>query len=456
MSNTSDFKNTLTLVQNFYIEFFGTLIPGIIAVGSVLALAFGFFFFATDNGDMSKTLFRMAFQSWGGGMAFFTVSYVIGAITYRRSPRKPDTISAYRQWRMTQGMASKEEADRLAVIFNDTRAAPRGIWDKICYWINREQWILHRAGTNVDYPYPRMKKYLCCRGLHHLAHYVPWCAGSGGLAFKEHFGKSICSKTYVNIIKQRLREANHENLLLDMVRTECHIRMLCSLWYIFSFVLQVLLASMALAVAFYIMCGLSIVEMGENTHKQQYGAGTNVYLRVETYTRLNTNPNQNAGLKAAPFEDNPIVVDSNKESIPSMGGRQSPDSGIAARGDMHLSAKYSLINIGQYNNKAGIFWAHLERLGWYLFLTGLFVGLAAYCRRSIEQGLHYVRTREIVMLLESAWILDNVAHGDRVMRMVDKEISLFGDILKKGENFEAVHCNNGICKFWRECWPELR
>lgn len=393
-------RGSLSLVQNFYIEFFGTLVPGIVAVLCVFFLMLGFCYFILHDGDLVREVIRLSFSTVGGMTFFLMIAYVTGAIVYRITPKTPDTISSHRQWRLTKNGSARDEVGRLSVVFDPDRAIPHGLLERLKFWIDREHWILRKAGSSIDYPYPLMRKYLCCRGLRHLADYVPWCAGSGGSAFKEDFQKGVCSKTYVNIIKQRLRSSGHINLILDMVRNECHIRMLCSLWYIFTFVFRMLLLSflVALTVAFL---QVDAKDTGESRRKMTFSVVTNVSEEV---------------VFKIPFKK-VLTVEQTRHGD----GKEPKDSNL--RRDIFC---FSLLIVASV--------------------------LVFYCRRSIEQGIHYVRTREVVMILESAWIMDNVDYGDQPGIRLQSCAALFCDFRKQADQFCKSHCRSDVCKFWKMCY----
>lgn len=351
-----DVRESLSLVQNFYIEFFGTLVPGLLG-GICLFLLSVWFIDVLDvnigglkevaklllaETDIMTGIFKVA--------VFLVISYIIGAVAYRRSPKVPDAVSSYRQWGQTRNSSASDEVARMSVPFDFSLIAPKGILNWLSFWFNRGEWLLRRAGSSIDYPYPLMRKYLYCRGLKHLAEYVPWCAGSGGAAFKESFKKGVCSKTYINFIKQRLRSAGHENLILDMVRNECHIRMLCSVWYILSFIVRVAFLLMTVAAAFLVYDGGAV----------------KLYDMFSRFV--------------------PVV---------------------------------------------------------------LCVGLLSYCRYSSERGIHYVRTREISMVLEDVWIMDNVDFKNRDGVRLRSGDALFSDLKKQSEEFKQMHCS--VCKYWKQC-----
>ena len=399
-------KGSLSVVQNFYIEFFGTLIPGIVAVVCVLVLGLGICYVASVDVGTIKECIRIVFSTFGGVAAFLVISYVMGAIVYRRSPKTPDTIASYSQWRLTRSGSASDEIGRMSVTFDASNAIPSGILERVMFWLNREHWILRKAGSSIDFPYPLMRKYLCCRGLNHLADYVPWCAGSGGSAFKENFKKGVCSKVYVNIIKQRLRNSGHENLIMDMVRNECHIRMLCSLWYIFTFVFRVLLISFVC-----VFCWKSPMLFA---------------------------PSPDSTVKLEPCDSVLVKTNAVDTQVVTSMMQTSSDRSFVLGYESETVKK----QVSSKISKADIMTFHV------VLLAGIV--LVFYCRGNIERGLHYVRTREVAMILESAWIMDNIDFKGRLCVKREDGKPLFQDIKDIATGFKESHC--AICKYYRLCY----
>ncbi|MBQ9430192.1 MAG: hypothetical protein IJU44_01450 [Kiritimatiellae bacterium] len=222
--------------------------------------------------------------------------------------------------------------------------------------------------------------------------------------FKKEYQKGVCSKTYINIIKQRLRSSGHTNLILDMVRNECHIRMLCSLWYVLTFIFRVLLLSffVAAVIAAFNICG-----------------------------------NANCDCR----QGQPVI-----HSV--MDNRESPVRENS--GEVLVSAKCQ-IKILENRGRCP---ANPESSGTVLAFSVLIAAslLVFYCRYSIEYGLHYVRTREVVMILENAWIMDNVDYGPHPGIELRSHELMFQDIKDKAFDFKSRHCQCGVCKFWKECY----
>ena len=409
--NVADVKGGLSVIQDFYLEFFGTLLPGVIAVTSAVLLGLGFYYYITGDVEFVTAASRYAFGTWETGLLYLAMSYVMGVIAYRRNPRTPDTISAHWQWRVTLKSSSSDEVERLAVSFDPDKAIPRGVIGHLKFWWNRERWILRHADHNIDYPYPHMRRYLYCRGLAHLAEYVPWCAGSGGLAFRGLFEKGKCSKQYVNIIKQRLRNSGRSSLVLDMVRNECSIRMLSSFWYILTFVKKMLLFAIPFAL-------LAIPVKHLVTPNEDHGqarqiddvvlqtADTNGYWKMELMSCVCQ------AASSGGSDDDRIIRICKRIFVPDRSER--------------------------------------VRIIWFMFLTLDSIALVLYCKNSVENRFHYVRTREVVMILESAWLLENVESGGNMRKKtVHRKSDLFSDIKELANKFTESHCC--VCKYCKKC-----
>ena len=234
-------KGSLSILQEFYLEFFGTLIPGILAVTATILLGMGFYYCVTGDMALIRGFCEILCKSFGGVVVFLTISYMMGAIAYRRNPKIPDAISAYTQWKAAEACQFKEASERLSVRFDKRSIRPQCICDWLMFVVNRAKWIFDHANESIDYPYPLMRRYLLCRGLYKQAEYVPWCAGA------EDGSNGMCSKHYANIIKQRIRNSGRANLIRDMVRNESHVRMLGSHWYILTFVERLIVIAFILA-----------------------------------------------------------------------------------------------------------------------------------------------------------------------------------------------------------------
>lgn len=419
-------KGSLALVQNFYIEFFGTFIPGTVGVSSMFLLALGFCYCLHPDIVFIRNVVEIAFSSVGGVLAFLTSSYVVGAIAYRRTPKVLDTISSYLQWVLTRNGATSDEVGRMSVSFDSSQSIPKDFFARLSFHRNRSQWILRKAGSSIDYPYPLLRKYLCCRGLNHLAAYVPWCAGSGGLPFKEAFGKGICSKMHINVIKQRLRSVGHENLIMDMVRNECHIRMLCSLWHILTFIYLTLIPSVILMLILALACRLNLLSIGSQSQAE-----------VQKPTQI---------AKIARECTCSILL--HWMNAMSVGDILS----VVVGRERFANSFPSPMNTGTTNKKYA---GDEGDIKLWFFLSSMIVGgvLIFFCRHSIERVFHYMRTREVTMILESAWIMDNVDFGNRIGVKQLGGTPLFSDVKAQAEGFMQTHCKK--CKYYGRCYAEI-
>lgn len=239
--NRNYLDNIASFFQSFYAEFFGTFIPGFIAVVSVSSLCLissiylglirgisgvqQFVALLFTSGNSIKLL-----SSWAVLGVVCAFSYAVGAIIYRRAPKVPDAIASYRQWRGT----AETERKSLAVDFSRLTCDkhPRiGVagWP---FW--KGEAVRAKFGSAMDYPYPHLRQFLAARGHFDLLKYVPWC-GDYGIPGK--VGKR--SKTQINIIKQRIISMGNNSLSRDLIRNESHIRLLNSLWYIFRFLQEI-------------------------------------------------------------------------------------------------------------------------------------------------------------------------------------------------------------------------
>ena len=101
-AHNSDFtkkvNDVASTVYDFYKEFFGALIPGFVFVFSMMALVCYTFYVVANK--------HFPFQDHLGSIvasSFFWVfiiclSYVVGTVLYRKEPNRPDRIGAYLQW----------------------------------------------------------------------------------------------------------------------------------------------------------------------------------------------------------------------------------------------------------------------------------------------------------------------------------------------------------------------
>jgi hypothetical protein len=213
-----------SLLSDFYIEFLGSLVPGLFVVvlgtmvlawsGSVLCHSICGYVgagvvAANTQSSAVPSPFSTQLAQWkdlglgpyGNIGLLLVVAYILGSIFYRRDPKIPDYRSAQWIWDNTE-----EEADRRVLA-----AQPR------------------KAGANtltpgdVQFPYHFLREYLIGRGLTRLAAWVPW-SGDRSDSWNRR------TKMFMNVLKVRLQFLVPERCK-DIVRNEAHVRMATSVWY---------------------------------------------------------------------------------------------------------------------------------------------------------------------------------------------------------------------------------
>ena len=347
------FDRGRSLMHEFYIEFFGTLIPGVVGI-VCFAVILSLFACAISDRLSLTTLatYFLTHFTWTIFLVFLFLSYVVGAIVYRLPPRTLDAISIFYYW--NEFRTDPEKQGRMAVQFSGC-IHPTTLKQMFCFVFNRAKWIQDNAGVNIDYPYPYLRKYLYARGLSHLADYVAWCESASKLGEDVSFRKQR-SKQIINIIKARSRTFQIPGMALDMMRNECHIRMLASVWFILKFVMSLSVGALVIYVAFK----------------------------------------------------------------------------LASPG-FHVN---SFINqVWGISNAVEWFCKSLQTPSFCCAIGLVIIALLAWrlCGH-IECGFHYVRTREIVMILENAYILD----------IVKGKHDLFADFREASEKLQKECCSQ--CK----------
>lgn len=193
----------------FYIEFLGSLVPGLFAlILSLIVLGLSLFVLcrSLQPGSAIATFpqsFDFGLGAYGVTGILLVVAYVLGSIFYRQDPKLPDWKSASRVY----GNVAAGERERLAV--QPTSQVPEGH---------------NRIDPNdAQFPYFFLYEYLKGRGLDHLAECVPWKG-------KEPDSWKYRTKMFINQIKIRLQFLVPERCK-DIVRNEAHVRLATSVWY---------------------------------------------------------------------------------------------------------------------------------------------------------------------------------------------------------------------------------
>ena len=363
-SVTKETYKKVSILQELYIEFFATFIPGFILVSFTFLMIFIFFYFV-----QGKWLFDQETAScinpWGA-FGFITIfSYVVGAILYRKEPNVPDKIAAYQQWRR----AHPKEQTRLAVQFPGSIPCDKDSSGKCPYVENcttcNENKVKHvfrsiflalspqlaasLQKTPTEYPYHFLRKYLLKRGMKHLIVFVPWCGHCTDESLNQR------SKVTINILKTRIKADGNGYFILDLLRNEGHIRMMTSLWYVVRYLRSIAFILAILLFLFY-------------------------YILFP----------------------------------------------------MHSFPYYSR--------------------GWFWFFIALAVIFTTWGKRSIERTIHYVRSREIVTVLEQAHIIGQTHMANGNPQWMD-------DFYARNESFMkwAKKCENKDCRMYKKqcCGDDL-
>lgn len=176
------------------------------------------------------------------------VAYVSGHLFFRQDPKVADEVSfaVTRRYEDGEGMFCRAPAEpgseRGAAPAARPDDGPRG-------WVQR---AVARAGQlarvafafrprhppygRVEFPYRDLREYLTRRGLDYLAAYVPWDRNSDETARKR-------TKHRVNALKIRIH-LECEPLAALLAKTEAHVRMSSSMWYVARVVIQLSSASL--------------------------------------------------------------------------------------------------------------------------------------------------------------------------------------------------------------------
>ncbi|MBU3950359.1 MAG: hypothetical protein KJ826_19340 [Proteobacteria bacterium] len=219
-------QRPLSLLNDFYIDFLGSLIPGLFAIvigvaalswsGSILCYSISSFSKSSlSQKDVVPTLEEQIIKwrdiglgPYGNICLLLVASYVLGSIFYRQDPKKPDYKSARRIWRDPK--LSKQDRDRLAVQPTSEHGTDVTEYDS-------------------QFPYFYLKEYLEGRGLNHLTRWVPW-SGRNQETWKYR------TKMFINLLKIRLQYLVPERCK-DIIRNEAHVRMATSVWYASKFLI---------------------------------------------------------------------------------------------------------------------------------------------------------------------------------------------------------------------------
>ncbi len=209
------------LLADFYIDFLGSLVPGLFTVvlsAAVLALSANVlchsicvWTMAADTNIKPSEILPLSaqitnwkdigFGPYGNTGLLLVVAYILGSIFYRQDPKIPDHRSARLIWR---NIKSREDRERLAVQPTSEQEEDVSTYD-------------------AQFPYFFLREYLEGRGLIHLAKWIPW-SGRDKNTWK------CRTKMFINVLKIRLQFLVPERCI-NIIRNEAHVRMATSVWY---------------------------------------------------------------------------------------------------------------------------------------------------------------------------------------------------------------------------------
>ncbi len=198
--------------KDLFLDFLACLVPGFVFVISITLLVGGAIYISIssilfESDDIlniftvfSNELLRSyTFQFWVT-LAIIFISFIVGHLLYRLNPKTPDYASFIR-------------IRKKVVSIKDDWVIPYGFGI-----ISQE----------VQFPYQNLKRYLLIRGFSHLAAHIFWDS-------KLNPGQR--SKSFINKLKIRI-SYHFPNKTMHIIRNEAHIRLASSVWYAAKYILK--------------------------------------------------------------------------------------------------------------------------------------------------------------------------------------------------------------------------
>ena len=228
-------------LRDFFLDFLACILPGSIflfaitlLVGGVLFLfsmhIFALFTWSSENNQIIEYLVSSFSLNLWLILLFTFFAYFTGHLLYRQTPKKPDYASFLR-------IRQK--------VIND-----------------KDDWVIERGRgvltQDVQFPYSNLKKYLESRGFIKLAPYIKWTPytkkdkidSDDNGQDKKNF-EDIRSKTKINKAKIRIAFFYPENTI-NIIRNEAHIRLASSMWYAARYILTISYFVIALVIINFI------------------------------------------------------------------------------------------------------------------------------------------------------------------------------------------------------------
>ena len=265
----------------------------------------------------------------------------------------------------------------------------------------RGEVITRGSFENIIYPYPYLRRYLLARGLRGLARFVGWC----GFSSDEESVRG--GKNVINLLKYRIRYYGDVDMVKEMDRNECHIRMLNSLWYSFRFVRTMIMFSVVVVVSRYMLKDVSLF-------LKSCSSELLIFLAVSPLVSAVV------GLWIVAERDRIVVQNKKSRRVVFI------VSFIAC-----FTACYVFLFMG-LSCPPEI----CVMVRWFVIALLMLGYAVTFCRRNIEKGFHYVREREIIYILTSADILQREARTWK-----GKNRKIFQDLLHNDDE-----CDLSICK----------
>lgn len=200
---------------DFIVEFFGSLVPGIVfTTAAIFGLAWPLWAFviAASSGQNSAALPALPSEiiknvEWGALATMLCISYVLGHLFFRQDPNDPDRASFRRL---------KNELVNQQARLSDIKEREAPLEGKL-----RGEYAC-QTDADVRFPYRYLDEYLEQRGLNHLLWFVLWRDPGKG---------SLRSKNYINVLKIRLG-FYQPGQCITIARNEAHVRLISSTWHL--------------------------------------------------------------------------------------------------------------------------------------------------------------------------------------------------------------------------------
>lgn len=205
-------------LRDLFLDFLACLVPGFVFVVTITLFVLGIIFLSSysiwmwSSSGIDKLyafLITTNFFSYYTFHFWFTaaivfISFIVGHILYRLNPKTPDYASFLR---MRKKVITKKKENR-----------------------EKDEWVVKRGfgvvSKEVQFPYDNLKRYLEARGFEYLSKYI--------LYDNEITQRS---KTFINKLKIRIFLA-FPGKTHSIIRNEAHIRLASSVWYAARYIIK--------------------------------------------------------------------------------------------------------------------------------------------------------------------------------------------------------------------------